>query len=159
MTSVVVLFAYQIKLNISKRVKKILPKKLYCKFNLSLQCKDRISFHKHFNNTPEKISDSCVIHTGISDHSLVLAIRKISVMNKHEKILEIRNMKNFNDEKFIEELLKQHWEYFYFFADDPNCMWEIWKNLFFSKQWRTPQNFESKYFMKQERSENPQHHF
>ena len=20
--------------------------------------------------------------------------------------------------------------YVYFFADDPNCMWEIWKNLF-----------------------------
>ena len=28
-------------------------------------------------NTPEKISDSSVIHTGISDHSLVFAIRKI----------------------------------------------------------------------------------
>ena len=40
MTSVAVLFAYQIKLNIStwKRVTKILPKKLYCHFNLSLQC-------------------------------------------------------------------------------------------------------------------------
>ena len=33
-------------------------------------------------NTPEKISDSGVIHTGISDHSLVFAIRKISVMKK-----------------------------------------------------------------------------
>jgi hypothetical protein len=30
--------------------------------------------------------------------------------------------------KFIEELLKQQWEYVYFFADDPNAMWEIWKN-------------------------------
>ena len=45
-------------------------------------------------NTPEKISDSGVIHTGISDHSLVFVIRKISVIDKQENILEIRNMKN-----------------------------------------------------------------
>ena len=38
-------------------------------------------------NTPEKISHSGVVHTGISDHSLVYAIRN--------------------------ELLKQHWEYIY----------------------------------------------
>ena len=33
-------------------------------------------------NTPEKIFDSGAIHTGISDHSLVFAIRKISVVKK-----------------------------------------------------------------------------
>ena len=60
-------------------------------------------------NTPEKISDSGVIHTGISDHGLVFAIRKISVIDKQENILEIRNMKNFNEEKFIEDLVKQPW--------------------------------------------------
>ena len=81
-------------------------------------------------NMPEKISDFGVIHTGISDHSLVFAIRKISIVTKQENTLEIRNMKNFDEGKFIEELLKQHWEYVYFFADDPNAMWEIWKNLF-----------------------------
>ena len=81
-------------------------------------------------NTPEKISDSGVIHTGISDHSLVFAIRKISVIDKQENILEIRNMKNFNEEKFIEDLLKQPWEHIYFSAEDPNAMWEIWKKIF-----------------------------
>ena len=39
-------------------------------------------------------------------------------------------MKNFDEEKFVAELLKQHWEYVYFFAEDPNAMWEIWKKLF-----------------------------
>ena len=39
-------------------------------------------------------------------------------------------MKNFSDRRFIEGLLSQHWEYVYFFADDPNTMWEIWKQLF-----------------------------
>jgi hypothetical protein len=64
-------------------------------------------------NTPENISDSGVIHTGISDHSLpvVFAIRKISVVRKQENTVEIRNMKNFDEEKFVAELLKQHWEY------------------------------------------------
>jgi hypothetical protein len=66
-------------------------------------------------NTPEKISDSGhVIHTGISDHSLVFAIRKISVVKKQENTVEIRNMKNFDEEKFVAELLKQQWEYVYF---------------------------------------------
>ena len=41
MTSVVVLFAYPVKLNISTRkwVTQILPKKLYDHFNWSFQCK------------------------------------------------------------------------------------------------------------------------
>ena len=81
-------------------------------------------------NTPEKISDSGVIHTGISDHSLVFAIRKISVTKNRENIVETRNMKNFDDKKFIEDLMQQHWENVYFFAEDPNTKWEIWKKLF-----------------------------
>ena len=55
-------------------------------------------------NTPEKISDSGVIHTGISDHSLIFAIRKISIIKKQENTIEIRNMKNFDDQKFVNEL-------------------------------------------------------
>ena len=39
-------------------------------------------------------------------------------------------MKNFNDRRFIEGLLSQHWEYVHFFADDPNTMWDISKQLF-----------------------------
>ena len=82
-------------------------------------------------NTPEKISDSGVIHTGISDHSLVFTIRNISVVRKQENTVEIRKMKNFDEEKFVAELLKQHWEYVYCFAEDPNAMWEIWKKNIF----------------------------
>ena len=63
-------------------------------------------------NTPKKIADSGVIHTGISDHSLVFTIRKIHISKKQdENIVEIRNMKNFDDKKFVEDLLNQHWEY------------------------------------------------
>ncbi len=63
-------------------------------------------------NTPEKISHyGVVLHTGISDHSLVYAIRKIGVFPKANDFVEIRSMKNFNEKNFMEELLNQHWEY------------------------------------------------
>ena len=66
-------------------------------------------------NTPEKISVSGVIHTGISNHSLVFAIRKISVTKNRENIVEMRN---FDNQKFIEDLMHQHWENVYFFAEE-----------------------------------------
>ena len=82
-------------------------------------------------NTPEKISQSGVLHTGISDHSLVYAIRKNSnIFQKANDFVEIRNMEHFNEEKFVNELLNQQWENVYFFGDDPNAMWRIWKELF-----------------------------
>ena len=86
----------------------------------------------HFiTNEPEKISKCGVIHTGISDHSLIYAIRKININHKNkENIIEIRNMKNFNENKFLHDLKIPSWENVYFFADNPNGMWQIWKELF-----------------------------
>ena len=53
-------------------------------------------------NTPKKISDSGVIHTGISYHSLVFTIRKIHISKKQdENIAEIRNIKNFDDKNLL----------------------------------------------------------
>ena len=63
-------------------------------------------------NTPDKISDSGLIHTGITNHSLIFEIRKIFVINKQENILEIRNMKNLNEQKFPITVNK----FFHFFA-------------------------------------------
>ena len=81
-------------------------------------------------NMPEKISHSGVVHTGISDHSLIYAIRKIRVFQETNNFVEIRNMKNFNEKKFVDELRNQHWECIYFFGEDPNTMRDIWKELF-----------------------------
>ena len=81
-------------------------------------------------NAPEKISSTGVIHTDISDHSLIFAIRKISIEKKHKNTVEIRNLKIFDEKKFKSELLKQQWECVYFHAEDPKAMWEIWKKLF-----------------------------
>jgi hypothetical protein len=55
---------------------------------------------------------------------------KIRVFQKANDFVEIRNMKNFNEKNFVDELINQHWEYIYFFGDDPNTMWEILKKLF-----------------------------
>ena len=76
-------------------------------------------------NTPEKISHSGVIHTGISDHSLIYAIRKVRLLKKSNYFVEIRNTKHFKENNFVNELLNQHWECIYFFGKDPNHMWEI----------------------------------
>ena len=78
----------------------------------------------------EETFDSGIIHTEISDHSLVFAIRKIGVFQKEENVTEIRNMKNFNEKNFVDELINLHWEYVFFFGHDPNTMWEIWKEHF-----------------------------
>ena len=82
-------------------------------------------------NTPEKIASSGVIHTGISDHSLIFAIRKIHVVVKQPaNTIEIRSMKKFNEQNFLGDLSNQCWEHVYFYADNPYDMWEIWKQLF-----------------------------
>ena len=52
-------------------------------------------------NTPKKISVFGVIHTSINNHSLVFAIRKISVTKNRENIVEIRHMKNFDNQNLL----------------------------------------------------------
>jgi hypothetical protein len=84
----------------------------------------------HFvTNEPEKFSKCGVIYSGISDHSLIYAIRKININHKFkENIIEIRNTKNINENKL--DLKIQSWENVYFFADNSSSMWQIWKELF-----------------------------
>ena len=62
-----------------------------------------------------------------SEKCLLLVYKKT-----RKYIVEMRNTKNFDEEKFIAELLKHHWEYVLsiFFSGDTNAMWEIWKKFF-----------------------------
>ena len=86
----------------------------------------------HITSTPEKIARSGVIHTGISDHSLIYGIRKINpVLNtrKKAKKIEITNMKRFNSQRFNEDLLTQPWEQIVL-ERDTDSMWACWKELF-----------------------------
>ena len=82
-------------------------------------------------NKPENISCYGVIHTGMSDHSLIFAIRKINIVKKDKQnIIKIRNMKKFNEELFLTDLANQPWEYLYFLGENPDHTWDIWKELF-----------------------------
>ena len=67
----------------------------------------------------------------MSDHSLTFAIRKIHTIRKGKhKTIEIRNMKKFNQEHFLADLTNQPWEYIYFFGENPEQTWNIWKELY-----------------------------
>ncbi|CAB4026141.1 RNA-directed DNA polymerase from transposon BS [Paramuricea clavata] len=79
-------------------------------------------------NRPENISRSGVIHLGISDHSLVYAVRKFTLPNGRQKIRQVRNFKNFVENDFIRDVSQLPWEMVYQFGD-PNLCWQVWKSL------------------------------
>ncbi|CAB4024314.1 Hypothetical predicted protein, partial [Paramuricea clavata] len=79
-------------------------------------------------NRPENISRSGVIHPGISDHSLVYAVRKFTLPNGRQKIRQVRNFKNFVENDFIRDVSQLPWEMVYQFGD-PNLCWQVWKSL------------------------------
>ena len=77
----------------------------------------------------DKIATSGVIHLGISDHSLIYAVRKFAVPKTRPTIKEVRNFKHFVEVDFINDLKKVSWqnvECFY----DPNLAWQAWKSDF-----------------------------
>ena len=81
-------------------------------------------------NTPEKILQSGVIHLGISDHSLVYALRKFSLPKSYPKCKDVRNFKNFNENQFILDVMLLPWELVYQ-HNDPN----LYGKIFFSRRW------------------------
>ena len=86
----------------------------------------------YVTSMPEKINLPGVIHTGISDHSLIYGIRKINPIissRKKAKKIEVRNMKRFNQHHFNEDLLAQPWEQIVL-QSDTDSMWTLWKELF-----------------------------
>ncbi|EDO36916.1 predicted protein [Nematostella vectensis] len=86
----------------------------------------------YVTNSPEKIVKTSVIQLGLSDHGMILGIRKINYktpLNSEPKIIEIRNMKRFNEQRFIEDLGKQPW-HMIALMPDTESMWSRWKTLF-----------------------------
>ena len=82
-------------------------------------------------STPEKIISSGVIHLGISDHSLIYAIRKLNCIPKTraQTSVEYRNFKNFNAESFLSDLYILPWTEIDN-KENVDAMWECWKSLF-----------------------------
>ena len=67
----------------------------------------------------------------VSDHSLVYAFHKISINSpKGHSTLTYRKFNNFDSTRFCYDISTQDWGRVNNY-DDPNVMWDIWKNLFF----------------------------
>ena len=83
--------------------------------------------------TPEKLITSRVVPITLSDHYMIVVVRKINNHSKrkcHKKV-EFRNLKHFNVENFQADLRSQEWE----LLDNQSCvdkMCEIWKTQQFS---------------------------
>ena len=74
-------------------------------------------------NRPDKVQDSGVIQIGISDYSLVYLCLKIFIPRYKPKIVESRNLKNYNNSCFNHHLYyllsNSKWD-----LKDPNKLWD-----------------------------------
>ena len=82
-----------------------------------------------FTNKPENILQSGVIHLGISDHSLIYAVRKVNSPKCRERLKLVRNFKNFNATDFVWDISQISWESVVL-HNNPNVCWKIWQSLF-----------------------------
>ena len=74
-------------------------------------------------------ANSGVCHIGISDHSLIHAIRKLCIPKGKPKIVESRRFRNFNTDSFRADLNLAPWQLVNL-ESNPNSAWEIWSRLF-----------------------------
>ena len=80
---------------------------------------------------PENISQSEVVHVGISDHSLIYACRKLSFSysKNQSKVNRSRDFKNYVQRNFNLDL-DIAWSNIDWDIDDPNRLWEKFKTTF-----------------------------
>ena len=79
--------------------------------------------------TPESIVSSGVSHVGISDHSLIYAVRKFVFPKSKSIMREVRDFKHFSDRDFYNDLSQVPWEIITTFSDPKEC-WCVWKSFF-----------------------------
>ena len=80
-------------------------------------------------NSLEKVTNSGVIHLGISDHSLVFLTRKTHYHRNGPRVIETRQFKHFNRGKFLSDLNQLPWANVDLYSN-PNDMWREWKEMF-----------------------------
>ena len=66
------------------------------------------------------------MHTKISDHNLIFAVRKIDHHRGPPRFVEFRNFKNFDEQKFLENVKIIKWP-MPNDTDEINKIWESWK--------------------------------
>ena len=72
----------------------------------------------------ENIDASGVIHLGISDHSLVYAVRKFMLPKTNLVVREIKDYRQFDAELFVEDLSRMPWNAIQQF-NNPNTYWNV----------------------------------
>ena len=80
-------------------------------------------------NKPENISNTGVLHLGVSDHSLIYGCRKIAFSRNPSKLVESRCLKNYKSSAFKADLneclFMSDWA-----TNDPNALWNQFRNAF-----------------------------
>ena len=68
----------------------------------------------HFStNKPKFFLSSGVLKSGMVDHYMIYAIRKVNawrIKSKKSKILEAQSLRNYNEAKFLNDLKEVNWE-------------------------------------------------
>lgn len=80
-------------------------------------------------NCPQFITNSGVSHIGISDHSLIFVVRRLTQPRGPPRIVESRRFNNFNEKRFLEDLYSMPWDLTEL-SDDPNDKLYIWQSMF-----------------------------
>ena len=89
----------------------------------------------HFlTNEPKYIRSSGVLKSGMVDHYMIYAIRKVNawrIRSKKPKILETRSLRNYDKMKFINDLKEVNWEVALSpFSESPNLMVDKFHEIF-----------------------------
>ena len=79
-------------------------------------------------NATDHTTKSGVLHTGISDHSMVYMTRKQRVDRVYARTCQVRNFKTFNEEMFLKDVIEMNWSDISM-MDNPNDMWKLWKTM------------------------------
>ena len=82
-----------------------------------------------FSNEKQNIAKAGVIRLGLSDHSLIFAVRKHCASSKRQKVRYDRNFKNFNATDFLNDLSQVPWENVTLY-DDPSICYRVWQSYF-----------------------------
>ena len=66
-------------------------------------------------NSPDKMTNSCAIDVGISDHCSIFLIRKISHFRSGvSKTAEVEQLNNFNEDEFLRDFRMKDWNTVHF---------------------------------------------
>ena len=81
--------------------------------------------------SPKNVTLAKVIPSTLSDHDMLVVVRKINAGKLPPRSVECRNFSNYDHMTFIEELKKCSWDDVYS-ERDVNSAWSKWKELFLS---------------------------